>query len=94
MAELVDAPGSGSGGCTPVRVQIPASAPKVGFNPVDIRGLERHSKPLIHFGVLFQGGLLISTGSESVSTGGLKTLSMEVNGLRSNYSMALIPGSN
>jgi hypothetical protein len=28
VAELVDALGSGSSGCTPVRVQIPASAPK------------------------------------------------------------------
>ena len=27
VAELVDALGSGSSGCTPVRVQIPASAP-------------------------------------------------------------------
>jgi hypothetical protein len=28
VAELVDALGSGSSGCTPVRVQVPASAPK------------------------------------------------------------------
>jgi hypothetical protein len=28
VAELVDALGSGSSGCTAVRVQIPASAPK------------------------------------------------------------------
>ena len=27
VAELVDALGSGSSGCTPVRVQVPASAP-------------------------------------------------------------------
>ena len=26
MAEMVDAPGSGSGRCTPVRVQIPLAA--------------------------------------------------------------------
>src|SRR4030042_1097738 len=55
VAELVDALGSGSSGCTPVRVQVPASAPK------EIKGLAREvfsPAPFSLFFSLFSNGFL------------------------------------